>query len=131
MKLRNLLLILGSILIITTTVSAQGIGLVNQSTGAPVNPTNQANSSAGNQVINLLRNLSVITLSDILFQNPSFKLLRDQNVPLPPITTTGRRNPFAISTAQVNPVTPISLDPDAATASEATDTVQSSEAPAF
>jgi hypothetical protein len=46
--------------------------------------------------VSLLRNLSTIQLSDAIFQNPSFALLKDINITFPAVTNQGRRNPFAV-----------------------------------
>lgn len=64
-----------------------------QSTGIAVGTT--GTSSTGDQVIVLLRNLSTIQLNDAVFQHPGFGMLRDITITLPPVTSQGRRNPFA------------------------------------
>jgi hypothetical protein len=71
-------------LVSTNTGAATGIPAV----GTPTNAT-------GQQVVNLLRSLSTIQLSDAVFQNPTFSLLQDMSIALPPVTNPGRRNPFA------------------------------------
>lgn len=75
----------------------QATGLVSsntgQATGVAVATTGTANT--GDQVVALLRNLSTIQLNEAVFQNPGFVLLRDISITLPPVTTQGRRNPFA------------------------------------
>ena len=72
-------------LVSTNTGAAQG--LQNQ------NPTDQ--STTGSQIVEILRNLSVIKLDDSVFRNPAFGLLRDMSVAIPPVINQGRRNPFA------------------------------------
>lgn len=51
--------------------------------------------TTGNQVVTILRSLSVIKLDDSVFRNPAFGLLTDLSISLPPVTNQGRRNPFA------------------------------------
>jgi hypothetical protein len=73
-------------------------GLVSTNSGTTTGVTGSTIPTApstGNQVVELLRNLSTIQLSDAVFQNPSFALLSDISIPIPPITSPGRRNPFA------------------------------------
>lgn len=72
-------------------------GLVSTQTGdqAGIIPLVTSEESAtGNQVVMLLKNLSSIELNDALFKNPSFNLLQDGSIVLPPATNQGRRNPF-------------------------------------
>ena len=73
-------------------------GLVSANTGtANAIPTSSTSAAApGSQVVALLRNLSVIQLDDSVFSNPSYALLQDLSIQLPPITNHGRRNPFAV-----------------------------------
>jgi hypothetical protein len=68
-------------------------GATGQSTGIAVGTT--GTSSTGDQVVALLRNLSTIQLNDAVFQHPGFGMLRDITITLPPVTSQGRRNPFA------------------------------------
>ncbi len=74
-------------------------GLVSQATGAaqglPSSNVSASASQTGNQVVTILRNLSVIGLDDAVFRNPAFAYLSDISIILPPPTTPGRRNPFA------------------------------------
>ena len=83
----------------STATSAPTTGLVStntgQTTGLAVATTGSTAQSTGNQVVSLLRNLSVIQLSDAVFQNPGFAMLQDISINLPPVTNQGRRNPFA------------------------------------
>lgn len=58
-------------------------------------PTAGSGSSTGSQVVSILRNLTAISLSDAVFQNPSYGMLIDLSTQLPPATNLGRRNPFA------------------------------------
>ena len=80
------------------TGQAADAGLVSTNTGNAAglaSATSGSGSAAGEQVVVLLRNLSAIKLDDAVFRNPSFVLLQDTSVQLPPITNQGRRNPFA------------------------------------
>ena len=72
-------------------------GLVSSNTGKTtgIAVATTGTTSTGDQVVNLLRSLSVIQLSDAIFQNPGFDMLRDISITLPPVTNQGRRNPFA------------------------------------
>lgn len=73
-------------------------GLVSTNTGAAAGVSGTpapSGISTGSQVVELLRNLSVIQLSPAVFQNPSFALLSDIGVAIPPVSSPGRRNPFA------------------------------------
>jgi len=84
--------------VIAIQAHAQDTGLVSSSSGTPESITSVASqriTTTNNQVLLLLRSLSVIDLDDTLFRNPAFGLLSDQSVSLPAITTQGRRNPFA------------------------------------
>lgn len=89
-------------------------GLVSTSTGAAqgVQNSTAGQDTTGSQVVVLLRNLSAIKLDDSVFTNPSFALLTNVSIALPPITNQGRRNPFAPVgadapvTSQVAPGTP-------------------------
>ena len=84
-------------------------GLVSQTTGASQGLQNQTNASAtqtGNQVVTILRNLSVIGLDDAVFKNPAFGYLADISIVLPPSTTPGRRNPFAAIGSDAGAVSP-------------------------
>ena len=78
----------------TPTSTTPGLVSTNTGTTSTV-PTASASGSTGDQVVSLLRNLSVIQLDDSVLQNPSFALLQDLSIQLPPITNQGRRNPFA------------------------------------
>lgn len=73
---------------LVSTNTGQATGLVPATTGGNTQDT-------GDQVVSLLRNLSVIQLSDAVFQNPGFAMLQDISITLPPVTDQGRRNPFA------------------------------------
>lgn len=79
----------------TTTTPTTGLVSTNtgKTTGTAVATT--GSTGTGDQVVALLRNLSVIQLSDALFQNPHFSQLLDISITLPPVTNQGRRNPFA------------------------------------
>lgn len=79
-----------------TSAQSPQTGLVSSAgtTGIPTAATT-GSSSTGQQVVNLLRSLSTIQLSDAVFQNPTFSLLQDMSIALPPVTNPGRRNPFA------------------------------------
>lgn len=79
----------------STATPATGLVSTNtgKSTGIAVATTG---GGTGDQVVSLLRNLSVIQLSDAIFQNPSFSMLQDISIGLPPVTNQGRRNPFAV-----------------------------------
>lgn len=81
-----------------STSSSPTIGLVSTNTGKAtgVAVASTGGGSTGDQVVSLLRNLSVIQLSDAIFQNPSFSMLQDISITLPPVTNQGRRNPFAV-----------------------------------
>lgn len=83
-----------------------------QNTGTSVSSTGV--SSTGDQVVSLLRNLSTIQLSDAIFQHPGFVLLRDITITLPPVTSQGRRNPFAPVSGDnaVMPTTQLTLEDD-------------------
>jgi hypothetical protein len=72
-------------------------GLVSSNTGKTtgVSAGTTGTTNTGDQVVALLRNLSVIQLNDAVFQNPGFSLLRDLSITLPPVNSQGRRNPFA------------------------------------
>lgn len=95
----------------STGTQAQPTGLVSTTTGTaqglqtPVAST----SSTGSQVVEILRNLSVLKLDDAVFRNPAFSLLSDISIALPPVSNQGRRNPFA----------PIGVEPTPAPASTA------------
>ncbi|MDB4984608.1 MAG: hypothetical protein JWM20_787 [Patescibacteria group bacterium] len=84
-------------------------GLVSASTGtAGAVPTaSSAGSKPGDEVVSILRNLTAISLSDAVFQNPSFAMLTDLSISLPPATNPGRRNPFAPVGADAAAATPI------------------------
>ncbi len=71
--------------------------LVSSNTGTTqgLQNTTTTQDTTGSQVVAILRNLSVIKLDDSVFRNPSFELLTDVSIALPPITNQGRRNPFA------------------------------------
>ena len=72
-------------------------GLVSSNTGKATGvAVASTGGGTGDQVVSLLRNLSVIQLSDAIFQNPSFGMLQDISITLPPVTNQGRRNPFAV-----------------------------------
>ncbi len=78
--------------------AAQPSGLVSTNTGAAQGIANQnttGSSQTGSQVVQILRNLSVIRLDDAVFQNPAFAYLSDISITLPPPINQGRRNPFA------------------------------------
>lgn len=78
--------------------AAQPSGLVSTNTGAIQGVAGQnttASSQTGSQVVQILRNLSVIRLDDAVFQNPAFAYLSDISITLPPPINQGRRNPFA------------------------------------
>lgn len=70
-------------------------GLVSSNANAASIPAAASGSATGNQVVSILRNLTAITLSDAVFQNPSYGMLIDLSTQLPPATNLGRRNPFA------------------------------------
>lgn len=71
-------------------------GLVSTTTGGAQGLQNQASSSTtGSQVVQILRNLSVIKLDDRVFKNPAFAMLVDLSTAIPAATNPGRRNPFA------------------------------------
>jgi hypothetical protein len=88
-----------------TPASSGTPGLV--STNAPAANTSissstnvsAAGSATGNQVVQILRNLSNIRLDDGVFRNPAFALLTDISITLPPVTIQGRRNPFSAPSA--------------------------------
>lgn len=79
--------------------SSQQTGLVSTTTGSAAGlaatTTATTGTDTGDQVVTLLRSLSSITLDDSVFHNPSFALLSDLSIALPPVTNQGRRNPFA------------------------------------
>lgn len=76
-----------------TTTTAPS--LVSTNTGQSTSLVNQSGSSTGSQVVEILRNLTVIKLDDAVFRNPAFNQLSDMSIALPPIVNQGRRNPFA------------------------------------
>lgn len=78
-----------------TTAPTNQTGLVSTSTGGTQGLQNTNTSETGSQVVMLLRNLTAIKLDDSVFRNPSFALLTDLSVSLPPVSNPGRRNPFA------------------------------------
>lgn len=89
-------------------VSAQGVGLVSQTTqSAPGTLGAGTTDATGSQVVVLLRNLSAITLNDAVFRNPAFARLQNQGVGLPAITSQGRRNPFAPTSSSNVIVVPV------------------------
>jgi hypothetical protein len=79
-----------------TPSSTNQTGLVSTNTGTAQGlQGGTATSETGSQVVVLLRNLTAIKLDDSVFRNPSFALLTDLSVSLPPVSNPGRRNPFA------------------------------------
>ncbi len=79
-----------------TTAAPVG-GLVSTNTGKNTgNTVATTGNTTGDQVVSLLRNLSIIQLNDTIFQNPSFVMLQDISITLPPVTNQGRRNPFGV-----------------------------------
>lgn len=94
-----------------TSAQSPQTGLVS-SAGTSGIPTAASTSSSatGQQVVNLLRSLSTIQLSDAVFQNPTFSLLQDMSIALPPVTNPGRRNPFAPIGNDGAPLTGITPD---------------------
>ena len=78
----------------TTPTPTSGLVSTNSGASTGLSPS-AASSTAGSQVVTLLKNLSAIQLSDAVFQNPSFSMLTDIGISLPPVTNQGRRNPFA------------------------------------
>ena len=76
-----------------TTLSTPS--LVSTNTGQTAGLGTPSGSSTGSQVVEILRNLTVIKLDDSVFRNPAFNQLSDMTIALPPITNQGRRNPFA------------------------------------
>ena len=82
-----------------STNSTSGSGLVSTNTGAATGIPSATPSSSGNstgaQVVSILRNLSVINLSNAVFTNPAFPQLQDISIQIPPAIDQGRRNPFA------------------------------------
>lgn len=80
-----------------TTPPVGTSGLVSTNTGRTTGTTVATTGSVntGDQVVSLLRSLSTIQLSDAVFQNPTFELLSDISITLPPVVNQGRRNPFA------------------------------------
>lgn len=97
---------IAAVFIFAGVVSAQGIGLKSQTTGETANPVVQAGTTTatGSQIINLLRNISTITLDNTLFKNPAFLLLSNQGVGLPAPSSQGRINPFSVQSAGSVPV---------------------------
>ena len=129
-KSSTLILILAAVLVVGILVyffvirssgsssASTDAGLVSTNTGA-ASAVPTAATSAGNpgdQVVALLRNLTAISLSDAVFQNPSFAMLTDLSIALPPATNPGRRNPFA----------PVGTDASTSTVTTTTSTAPSS-----
>ena len=79
----------------TTTSSTTGLVSSNTGTSQGLQNSTTGQDTTGNQVVTILRNLSVIKLDDSVFRNPAFALLTDISISLPPVTNQGRRNPFA------------------------------------
>lgn len=106
-KSGNLILILVILLVVValvyffvirdkgTSIPDAQTGLVSSNTGASQGLQNTVSAETGSQVVVLLRNLTAIKLDDSVFRNPSFALLTDMSVSLPPVSDPGRRNPFA------------------------------------
>ncbi len=97
-----ILLVVGGLVYFFVTKDDSGAttpttGLVSTNTGRATGiAVATTGGGTGDQVVSLLRNLSVIQLSDAIFQNPSFSMLQDISITLPPVTNQGRRNPFAV-----------------------------------
>jgi hypothetical protein len=89
------------------TPVATGLVSTNTGTSQGLQNTTTDQSTTGNQVVTILRNLSVIKLDDSVFRNPAFALLTDISISLPPITNQGRRNPFAPVGTEPVPVVPV------------------------
>lgn len=70
-------------------------GLTSVTTGQQKSSVVASSSSTGNQVVEILRNLTAIKLDDAVFRNPALNQLSDMRVIIPQATDQGRRNPFA------------------------------------
>lgn len=61
-------------------------------------------SIKGSEIAALLKNINLIKLDDRVLSNPSFLALVDGSLILPPVSVTGRTNPFSRSAALDNSI---------------------------